>query len=276
MAERREERRLRPADVFNRAIAKLLTEHRARATADFQQALEEGRLLAWPLYTEVLFGLGLDLDRANAVKARYRAAAESTVDRSRPESAPVRSMEDVELRARNPAEFTELLRTVQGRSGLTPPGIGRSAGIPRSQVYSMTRSGRLPTKRAQLESFLVVCGLPEAQVRLVMNLWVELRQRKRDRAAVLGSLVEPELWRSKWLDPPDVVVAGVVTGTPGTGKSALLARLVRESTEPPARRRVLVVSGSHDQTHSWIRRLEGLANGDDDPPDPLPAAPRRT
>ena len=59
------------------------------------------------------------------------------------------------------------------------PEISRRAGttLPRSQVYSLFRRCKLPTKPGQVRAFVTICGLPEPQVARVMELWATLREQ---------------------------------------------------------------------------------------------------
>ncbi|MFI6098631.1 BTAD domain-containing putative transcriptional regulator [Lentzea sp. NPDC051213] len=84
-----------------------------------------------------------------------------------------------ELRAATAAEFIDLLRTIHVRSGLTLPEIARRAGrvLPRSQIYSLLKRGKLPTKPEQVRAFVTICGLPESRVARVMELWATLREQ---------------------------------------------------------------------------------------------------
>jgi DNA-binding phage protein len=77
--------------------------------------------------------------------------------------------------ARTENEFIELLRTIQARSGASVPRLAAEAGVPRSQLYSLLRRGRLPTKPEQVEAVIKAAGLTEEQVAQVMHLWTTLR-----------------------------------------------------------------------------------------------------
>jgi hypothetical protein len=92
---------------------------------------------------------------------------------------PLIATSTAELRAATEAEFIDLLRLVQVRSGLTLPEISRRAGqvLPRSQVYSLLKRRKLPTKPEQVRAFVTICGLPEPQVARVMELWATLREQ---------------------------------------------------------------------------------------------------
>ncbi|MCP2248556.1 BTAD domain-containing putative transcriptional regulator [Lentzea aerocolonigenes] len=92
---------------------------------------------------------------------------------------PLIATSTAELRAATEAEFIDLLRLVQVRSGLTLPEISRRAGqvLPRSQVYSLFKRRKLPTKPEQVRAFVTICGLPEPQVARVMELWATLREQ---------------------------------------------------------------------------------------------------
>lgn len=92
---------------------------------------------------------------------------------------PLIATSTAELRAATDAEFIDLLRLVQVRSGLTLPEISRRAGqvLPRSQVYSLLKRRKLPTKPEQVRAFVTICGLPEPQVARVMELWATLREQ---------------------------------------------------------------------------------------------------
>jgi hypothetical protein len=92
---------------------------------------------------------------------------------------PLIATSTAELRAATEAEFIDLLRLVQVRSGLTLPEISRRAGqvLPRSQVYSLLKRRKLPTKPEQVRAFVTICGLPGPQVSRVMELWATLREQ---------------------------------------------------------------------------------------------------
>ncbi len=107
------------------------------------------------------------------------------LERLNPESAPpLITTSPAELRATTATEFIALLRTIHLRSGLTLPEISRRAGqvLPRSQVYSLLKRGKLPTKPEQVRAFVKICGLPDSHVARVMELWVTLRGTEDEKA----------------------------------------------------------------------------------------------
>lgn len=133
------------------------------------------------LWSQLMLGLSRTGRRAEALAAYREVRAilgtEFGID---PEPArPLIATSTAELRAATEAEFIDLLRTIRVRSGLTPPEISRKAGqvLPRSQVYSLLKRGKLPTKPEQVRAFVTICGLPEPQVARVMELWATLREQ---------------------------------------------------------------------------------------------------
>lgn len=133
------------------------------------------------LWSQLLLGLSRPGRRAEALAAyrevRVILRAELGID---PEPAlPLIATSTAELRAATAAEFIELLRTIHVRSGLTLPEVSRRAGqvLPRSQVYSLLKRGKLPTKPEQVQAFVTICGLTEPQVARVMELWATLREQ---------------------------------------------------------------------------------------------------
>lgn len=133
------------------------------------------------LWSQVVLGLSRSGRRAEALAAfrelRQILRAELGVD---PDPAlPLIATSTAELRAATAAEFVELMRLIQVRSGLTLPEISRRAGrlLPRSQVYSLLKRRTLPTKPDQVRAFVTICGLPEPQVARVMELWATLREQ---------------------------------------------------------------------------------------------------
>ena len=133
------------------------------------------------LWSQVVLGLSRSGRRAEALAAfrelRQILRAELGVD---PDPAlPLLATSTAELRAATAAEFVELMRLIQVRSGLTLPEISRRAGrlLPRSQVYSLLKRRTLPTKPDQVRAFVTICGLPEPQVARVMELWATLREQ---------------------------------------------------------------------------------------------------
>lgn len=133
------------------------------------------------LWPQLLFGLSRPGKRAEAIAAYREMSAilgtELGIDP--PPVQPLIATSTAELRAATEAEFVELLRTIQVRSGLTLPEVHRRAGrrLPRSQVYSLLRRGKLPTKPEQVRAFVTICGMPEPQVARVMELWATLREQ---------------------------------------------------------------------------------------------------
>ncbi|MFS8098214.1 hypothetical protein LFM09_13830 [Lentzea alba] len=134
------------------------------------------------LWAQLLGGLSRPGRRAEAIAA-YREVgailgAELGID---PQPAqPLIATSTAELRAATEAEFIDLMRLIQVRSGLTLPEISRRAGqrlLPRSQVYSLLDRKKLPTKPQQVRAFVTICGLPEPQVARVMELWATLREQ---------------------------------------------------------------------------------------------------
>lgn len=133
------------------------------------------------LWSQLMLGLSRSGRRAEALAAyrevRVILRAELGID---PDPAlPIIATATAELRAATAAEFIDLLRLIQARSGLTRPELSRRAGqvLPRSQVYSLLRRGKLPTKPEQVRTFVTICGLPEPQVARVMELWATLREQ---------------------------------------------------------------------------------------------------
>ncbi|MGW6934271.1 BTAD domain-containing putative transcriptional regulator [Lentzea sp. NPDC054927] len=133
------------------------------------------------LWSQLMAGLARSGRRAEALAAyrevRVILAAELGIE---PEpTRPLIATSTAELRAATEAEFIDLLRTIRVRSGLTPPEISRRAGqtLPRSQIYSLLKRGKLPTKPEQVRAFVTICGLPEPQVARVMELWASLREQ---------------------------------------------------------------------------------------------------
>jgi hypothetical protein len=127
-------------------------------------------------------GIGV-LGGRNTTSGIYRHGERELAISASPTAQALRPMRESELVARNPQEFTELLHTVQQRSGLNAGEIAKKAGIPRSQAYAMIRRGTLPTKVDQVKGFLDACGLPERQARHVLSLWNELHEREHRRDA---------------------------------------------------------------------------------------------
>ncbi|MCX2948195.1 BTAD domain-containing putative transcriptional regulator [Lentzea sp. NEAU-D7] len=130
------------------------------------------------LWSQVLHGLSRPGRRAEVIAAYHevKAVLESELGI---DPRPLLATSTAELRAATEAEFVELLRTIQIRSGLTLPEVHRRAGglLPRSQVYSLLKRGKLPTKPEQVRTFVTICGLPEPQVARVMELWATLRDQ---------------------------------------------------------------------------------------------------
>lgn len=133
------------------------------------------------LWSQVVLGLSRSGRRTEALTAfrelRLILRTELGVD---PDPAlPLIATSTAELRAATAAEFVELMRLIQVRSGLTLPEVSRRAGrlLPRSQVYSLLKRRTLPTKPDQVRAFVSICGLPEPQVARVMELWATLREQ---------------------------------------------------------------------------------------------------
>ncbi|MDX8034689.1 BTAD domain-containing putative transcriptional regulator [Lentzea sp. BCCO 10_0856] len=133
------------------------------------------------LWPQLMLALSRSGRRAEALAAyrevRVILRAELGID---PDPAlPLIATTTAELRAATAAEFIELLRLIHARSGLTLPEVHRRAGqvLPRSQVYSLLKRGKLPTKPEQVRAFVTICGLPEPQVARVMELWATLREQ---------------------------------------------------------------------------------------------------
>lgn len=133
------------------------------------------------LWAQLMLALPRSGRRAEA-RAVYREVhailgAELGID---PDPAlPLIATSTAELRAATEAEFIELMRLIHARSGLTLPEISRRAGqvLPRSQVYSLLKRNKLPTKPDQVRAFVSACGLADPQVARVMELWATLREQ---------------------------------------------------------------------------------------------------
>ncbi|SDP83420.1 BTAD domain-containing putative transcriptional regulator [Lentzea jiangxiensis] len=133
------------------------------------------------LWSQLVSGLSRPGRRAEAIAAYREVSALLTAELGiGPDPVrPLVATSTAELRAATEAEFVELLRTIHARSGLTLPELSRRAGqvLPRSQVYSLLKRARLPTKPEQVRTFVTICGLPEPQVARVMELWATLREQ---------------------------------------------------------------------------------------------------
>ncbi|HEX8870216.1 MAG TPA: BTAD domain-containing putative transcriptional regulator [Lentzea sp.] len=131
------------------------------------------------LWSQLMAALSRSGQKAEAVAAYHEVrvilGAELGIDPA--PAPPLVATSTAELRAETEAEFIELLRTVHARSGLTLPEVSRREGqvLPRSQVYSLLKRGKLPTKPGQVRAFVTICGLPEPQVACVMELWARLQ-----------------------------------------------------------------------------------------------------
>lgn len=144
----------------------------------------------WSEYAVALFELDLPLRVKKVLRQAWQAAARRGITRPR-EMCPLAPTSNSELHATTVAEFLELLRLVQLRSGLTLSQLSSKAGpgLPRSQAYSMLSRGALPTKPGQVRLFLKTCGLPEDQVDRVLQLWSALRE-ETDRATAARNASE--------------------------------------------------------------------------------------
>lgn len=133
------------------------------------------------LWAQLLHGMSRQGRRSEAIAAYHEVSAilESELGIGSRPARPLLATSTAELRAATEAEFVELLRTIRARSGLSLPEIHRRAGrvLPRSQVYSLLKRDRLPTKPEQVRAFVSICGLPEPQVARVMELWATLREQ---------------------------------------------------------------------------------------------------
>lgn len=133
------------------------------------------------LWSQLLLGLSRPGRRTEALAAyrEVRAILGAELDIAPEPVRPLMATATAELQAATETEFIDLLRKIQVRSGLTLPEISRRAGhvLPRSQVYSLFKRGKLPTKAEQARVFVTQCGLPEAQVARVMELWATLREQ---------------------------------------------------------------------------------------------------
>ncbi|USX50380.1 BTAD domain-containing putative transcriptional regulator [Lentzea sp. HUAS12] len=133
------------------------------------------------LWAQLLHGMSRQGRRSDAIAAYYEVSAvlESELGIEPRPARPLLATSTAELRAATETEFVELLRTIRTRSGLSLPEIHRRAGsvLPRSQVYSLLKRGKLPTKPEQVRAFVSTCGLSEPQVARVMELWATLREQ---------------------------------------------------------------------------------------------------
>jgi hypothetical protein len=197
--------------ILHNAIVSLFTETGTKMPPKLAMAYKHRELLQWGQYTAWVFEMDTTLEQRRALRSRWQDAVTKRAETFRQEdlfgetvvpknmftmtprvlrsapvtfervARPVKSVKpllDTELQATNEAEFTELLRATQVRSGLNPAQVAIRAGLARSQAYSLVRRGKLPTKPEQVRAFITACGLPEAQIQRVMALWVELRERK--------------------------------------------------------------------------------------------------
>ncbi|SER37546.1 BTAD domain-containing putative transcriptional regulator [Lentzea albida] len=133
------------------------------------------------LWAQLLHGMSRQGRRSDAIAAYHEVSAvlESELGIEPRPARPLLATSTAELRAATETEFVELLRTIRTRSGLSLPEIHRRAGrvLPRSQVYSLLKRGKLPTKPEQVRAFVSTCGLSEPQVARVMELWATLREQ---------------------------------------------------------------------------------------------------
>jgi hypothetical protein len=130
------------------------------------------------------------------VDADDAATAEPVLDTALPVGVDRVSFSELVLEAASEAEFVEMLRQIQKRSGRSAGKISAYTGgvVPRATAYHFVAATtkRMPTRREQLEKFVIACGLNTIQVRRVLWLWDQLREdtATKAQAASRGSVVE--------------------------------------------------------------------------------------
>lgn len=97
-------------------------------------------------------------------------------------TATVPGEQDTQLRfhATTATEFRELLGKVQRSAGLSCGQIAAKTGMPRSTAYSLPNTKRpgLPSNPDQVRVFVKACGLTEAQIDIVLDLWMVLQNNQ--------------------------------------------------------------------------------------------------
>lgn len=124
-------------------------------------------------------------------------AAEPVLDAALPVGVDRVSFSELVLEAASEAEFVEMLRQIQKRSGRSAGKISAYTGgvVPRATAYHFVAATtkRMPTRREQLEKFVIACGLNPIQVQRVLWLWDQLREdtaAAKAQAASRDSVVE--------------------------------------------------------------------------------------
>ncbi len=197
-------------------------------SSQVRRAQATGRLAAprageaWEPYERMMIGLGAsqaDIHRERQAWLRRQRTAAPPFAGSAASPPVVTPTADSEIRADTPAALAALLHTLQVRSGLNVSQFGRHAHISRSQMYALTRTGRmaLPTQPDQLRTFAITAGLPAHQVEAVITVWTTLLRQKRLQSAPPPSSAPEQVSES-------TLVRAVVHG---------VVEEVRELTAPP-------------------------------------------
>ena len=177
--------------------------------------VEAGTLLmSWPWYSRYLWGTdqrvrGRLHQLWQAAREETRAAAPPSLTMKQitdrfgtgdlPEDsgvvvADVVIMRKADLVATTATEFCAVLRACRARCSLSTTDIVTASNIPKSQVYALLdpRRKTLPTnKDDQIPTLLRTIGLPEQQIKFVMDQYFPIKRGKKGEAISAPGIAEP-------------------------------------------------------------------------------------
>lgn len=241
--------------AFNNEFSRIV----ADASGSRLVVTRSNQLMPWEFYGDNLDSVDVPAADVRRMRARY-------LDLTEPEPTAGVPTPASELQATTVAEFVQLLHTLRARASLRGVKLAERAGLPVSQLYSMTDVGRgkLPTKIEQVRDLVMACGLSPDQVARVVRLWEEIRNPSSSSAIMADSGIWspalPELGKIRSItfkipagtELPHQTLLNVMRHAPGQPFDAATKRAVLRWVEQQPKGTRLTVGTARDQVQALV------------------------
>ncbi|MFC0431056.1 helix-turn-helix transcriptional regulator [Kutzneria buriramensis] len=249
--------------AFNNEFSRIVTD----ASGSRLTVQRANQLMPWEFYGDNLDSVDVPAADVRRMRARY-------LDLTEPEPTAGVPTPASELQATTVTEFVQLLHTLRARANLRGVKLAERAGLPVSQLYSMTDVGRgkLPTKIEQVRDLVTACGLSPDQVARVVRLWEEIRNPSSSSAIMIDPAVWspalPELEKIRGITfkipagtaLPTQTLLNVMRHAPGHPFDAATRRAVLRWVEQQPKGTRLTVGTTRDQVQALVANAMELLN----------------